>query len=134
MVGIVLSDRQNNVACANVEGTVNQTGDVELFQSHFASTLHLGFVFAILRVFQFVGCANATAFELYLCAENPFAGELIIAGNNEAGNADGVAMLFRIAFRPAIETVCTIILECGNHFAIAAYAEFIPSAILYTVL
>ena len=125
MVRVGQADGQHHVPDADIEGGMDEARDVELLQGHFAALLQFGLVFAVLRVLQFEGCARAAGLELYLRAQYPFGRELVVKGQHEAGDGDGVAMRPAVAVVAAVEAIDAVVLEGGHHFTIAAHAEFL---------
>lgn len=71
MVLVGQANGQNEVTRTHVQPVEGFVGDVELLEGYLATLFNLGFVFAILRVLKFVGCAHTARFELYLGAEGP---------------------------------------------------------------
>ena len=124
-MGVGQANGQYHVADADIEGGMDEARDVELLQGNLAALLQLGLVFAVLRVLQFEGCARAAGLKLYLRAQYPFGRELVIKGQDEAGDGDGVAMRPAVAVVAAVEAVDAVVLEGSHHFTIAAHAEFL---------
>ena len=122
------------MAGPDVEGAVDEASDVELLEGYLTAFFHLCLIFVVLSVLELVGGSGAAAFNLYFCTEDPFAVELVVASHHKAWNAYGVAVFLGIALGVAIESVSAVVLEGGNHFAIAADAVFVPAAILEAVL
>ena len=104
---------------------IEAVGDMKLLKGHLAGFLHLGFILVVLGGFQFGSNASAAAFKLNLSPQLPMTVELIVAGNDETGNADRVAPLIGVARWGAIITVQAVVLETGYHLAIAADAELL---------
>ena len=76
---------------------MDEAGDVELFEGDFSAFFHFCLVFSVFGVLDFVGCADTARFKLDFGAENPFGVELIVEGEDETGDADGVAVVFLVA-------------------------------------
>ena len=117
--------REYHVTGTHVEGGVNETGDVELLESYFTALFDFGFVFAVFGVLNLVGCSYAARLKFDLGTENPFGVELIVEGEDEAGNGDGVAAFLAVAVATAVEAVYSVVLEAGYHFAVTAEAELL---------
>ena len=65
------SDGYDEMTGAYIELWDNQAGNVKLLQRNLTAFLNLCLVFAVLCVFQFVGCACTSVFELDFCTEYP---------------------------------------------------------------
>ena len=119
-MSVVLSYGHNEMSGAHIKTSMYESGDMKLFQSHFASSFYFCLVFSVLNVLKFISSAYASAFKLNFHTEYPFAVKLVVACYDETWNADGVAMLFAVAFSTAIEAVCSIVFEGCHSFAISA--------------
>ena len=127
MVLIRQTNRHDQMTCTNIELGNNHTGDVKLFKSHFSTLFYFCLILSVLSILQFVGSSCSSVFKLNLSTKNPFRRKLIVESQDKTRDGNRVVMLFGISFLMTIETVNTIILEIGNHLAIASKTELIIS-------
>ena len=96
---------------------------MKLFQGHFAAFLHFRFVFKLVfALLNLDGGAGASGFKFDFHTQVPMFAELVVTGNHETGDGDGVAILVGGAESGVAHAVGLIILEGSHHFAVAAEA------------
>ena len=121
------------MAHAHVERRHDKTGDVELLERHLAALFGLGLVFAVLGTrarLYLIGRAYAASLELNFDSKYPFTGQFVVAREHEARNRNLVVFDFCVALGGAGKAIQAVILEAGQHLAIAADAVFAECGIL----
>ena len=125
MMGVGQSYRDNDVPRTYVELWNNQTGNVKLLDSHFATLFQLRFILTVFLILKFISSTRTTGFKLDFSTEYPFGIELIIQGQYETRYRNRIPMFVRVTFRRTIETVNTIILKTCYHFSVSTETEFL---------
>ena len=121
-MGIGQAYGHNLMTYSHHEGIREPIGQVKLFESHFASFLHLGLILAVLRVLNLVGRACSACLKLNLDSQCPVLVKLVVSGYDKARNGNGVALHVRVSSRSAVKAVDAVVLELSHDLSISAQA------------